>query len=235
MSDRMCRVTIAAGLAASFLHPSAVLADKASTAAAAVELAGTADGTTGTVGAPPNSRSTPDSSLVVDLSGQQSWDLLDDTDNTTLLVPLGAGAIMTGIEWNVTITTSGASWLSEAVSYFDGQDLDGTGLFLTPGVADGNPGTGTYTSGGVIDLTDNAIADIPIGPDGLLYIQLHESFDDVAGAPDATYDAPSTYTIYYIAGPRAVPTMGDTALILMALGLLLMGGIALRRRSRSTA
>jgi hypothetical protein len=235
MRNRTGRFTLAAGLAVTFLHPAAALADKASTAAEAVELAAKADGTTGTVGAPPPSRSTPDSSIVVDLSGQQSWDVLNDPDNTTLLVPLGPGAIMTGIEWDVTITTIGGSWLSEAVSYFDGQDLDGTGLFLTPGVGDGFSGTGTYTSGGVVDLTDNAIADIPVGPDGLLYIQLHESFDDNANAPDATYDSPSTYTIYYIAGPAAVPTLGDTALILMALGLLLMGGIALRRRSRSTA
>ena len=102
-------------------------------------------------------RSTPDSQVVVNIDTFASWDALDDPSNDTLIVPLGAGAIMTGIGWDVGITTVGGSYLSEARMYFDGQDLDGTGLFLTPGVADANSGTGTYSSGGILDLTDNGV------------------------------------------------------------------------------
>jgi hypothetical protein len=187
-------------------------------------------------------RSTPDSQIVVDIDMFASWDALDDPSNDTLIVPLGAGAIMTGIGWDVGITTVGGSYRSEARMYFDGQDLDGTGLFLTPGVADASSGTGTYSSGGVLDLTDNGITDIAIGPDGNLYIQFYEGYDDVADAIDANYDAPSSLTIAYIAGqapptptsnPDAlnpIPTMNRFGIIAMAALLLGVAVLVISRR-----
>jgi len=134
--------------------------------------------------------------IDIDVSDTQSWDGLDDSSNTILTVPIPAGKVVTGVGWDVNLTTVGASWLSEAVFYFDGMDQDGTGLFLTPGAADGFPGSGSYFSP-VIDLTDNGIPDIPILGDGLLYIQLFESFDDVADAVDADWTMPSTLTVVY--------------------------------------
>jgi hypothetical protein len=169
--------------------------------------------------------------LVLDISGEQSWDSLNDPSNTVLLVPLGAGASMTGIGWDVNLATIGASWLNEARFYFDGSDLDLTGLFLTPGFADATPGVGSYSSGGILDLTDNGIPDIPILADGTLYIQLNESFDDVADAADADWTAGSTLTIEYEGGAPAVPTVGEWGMV--ALGATLLGGVVvmtLRRR-----
>lgn len=168
--------------------------------------------------------------LVLDIAGEQSWDILNDPSNTVLVVPLGAGASMTGIGWDVNLTTVGGSWLSEARFYFDGSDQDLSGLFLTPGFADSFSGSGTYSSGGPLDLTDNAIPDIPILGDGNLYIQLNESFDDVNDAVDADWTAPSTLTIVYDA-PVVVPTVGQWGLIVLGVGLL--GGVmvmTLRRR-----
>jgi hypothetical protein len=144
-----------------------------------------------------NDRST---TLVLDISGEQSWDSLGDSSNTILQVPIPAGSLMTGIGWDVNIATVGASWLSEARLYFDGSDHDYYGLFLTPGVVDTTPGTGHYTSS-VIDLTDNGIPDIPIQADGILYIELFEGYDDVADAVDADWLNPSTLTIVYGAPP----------------------------------
>lgn len=145
-----------------------------------------------------NGRST---TLVLDISGEQSWDGLFDTSNTILKVQLGTGQVMTGIGWDVTIATVGASWLSEARVYFDGSDRDAYGLFLTPGVTDGFPGTGTYSSGGIIDLTDNGIPDIPILADGDLWIELFEGYDDVGDAVDADWLSTSTLTIVYEDAP----------------------------------
>jgi len=171
------------------------------------------------------------SQLVLDISGEQSWDLLDDPSNTVIAVPLGAGAIMTGIGWDTNLTTVGGSWLSEARFYFDGSDHDLMGLFLTPGVADGFSGSGSYSSGGIIDLTDNGIPDIPVLGDETLYIQLNESFDDVADAVDADWTAGSTLTIVYEGGGAAVPTVGQWGMIF--LGVAFLGGVvvvSLRRK-----
>lgn len=135
--------------------------------------------------------------IVYDISGQQSWDSLYDSSNTILYVPIPTGKVMTGIGWDVGIATVGGSYLSEATIYFDGSDRDGLGLFLTPGAGDFSPGTGYYSSP-VIDLTDNGIPDIPIQADGLLWIELFESYDDVADSVDADYlNVPSTLTIVY--------------------------------------
>lgn len=159
---------------------------------------------------------------VVDIAGEQSWDTLNDTSNTVIAVPLGAGASMTGIGWDVCLTTVGGSWLSEGRFYFDGSDQDLSGLFLTPGVGDNFSGSDCYSSGGTIDLSDNAIPDIPILADGNLYIQLFEGFDDVADAVDADWVAPSTLTIVYDP-PVAVPTVNEWGMIV--LGVALLGGV----------
>ncbi len=171
----------------------------------------------------------PDALTTIDITGYNSWDGLHAPPNEILQELLGAGAIMTGIGWDVTITTQGGSWLSEAVTYFDGQDLDDSGLFLTPGVGDGFPGTASYSSGGILDLTDVMIPNIPIGDDGTLYLEFFESFDDAADAIDATYDPTSTYDIAYIAG-APVPTVPTAAMILLAVALVGLGSLLLRRR-----
>lgn len=172
--------------------------------------------------------------LVVDISGLQSWDALNDPSNTVLAIPLGAGAAMTGIGWDVNLTTQGGSWRSEARFYFDGSDQDASGLFLAPGIADASSGSGSYSSGGVLDLTDNAIPDIPILGDGNLYIQLYESFDDANDVVDADWTAPSSLTIKYSGGgPPAVPTVGQWGLVLLGVGLL--GGVVVMTLRRKTA
>lgn len=189
----------------------------------------TADGST--VANPPDIEGAPDSMLQLDITGVESWDLLDDPDNTVLVEVLGPGAIMTGLGWDVTITTVGLSWLSEATTYFDGQDLDGMGLFLNPGFMDGMPGTGTYSD--LIDLTDEGIPNIPVGADQSLYLQFFESFDDVSDAVDANYDATSTYDIIGIGfitpGAFPVPTLSTIGLIALLTALAGVGVFLLRR------
>lgn len=168
--------------------------------------------------------------LMLDISGEDSWDPLNDADNTVLVVPLGTGASMTGIGWDVNLTTIGGSWLSEARFYFDAQDQDLSGLFLTPGVGNNVGGTNVnFASGGIIDLSDNAIPDIPILADGNLYIQLFEGFDDVPNGVDANWVTGSTLTIVYEGAP--VPTVNEWGMI--ALGATLLGGVVvmtLRKR-----
>jgi len=183
----------------------------------------------------------PDSMISIDITGIENFDGLDDPDNTILIEAVGVDCIMTGIGWDVTLSTVGASWLSEAVTYFDGVDLDGMGLFLTVGVGDDMPGTATYSSGGIIDLTDNGIPNIPF-PDGDLYMQFHESFVDNPNAADSTYLATSTYDIAGIfcagdtsgAGPMfdvtGIPTLSQVGLVILLLLLATVGLILVRRQ-----
>lgn len=176
------------------------------------------------------------STLVLDIAGSDSWDALGDPSNTVLVVPLTTGDMMTGIGWDVTLTTVGGSWLSEARFYFDGSDQDLSGLFLTPGAGNSFPGTSVFfSSGGIIDLTDNGIPDIPVLADGNLYIELHESFDDAGDAVDATWIAPSELTIA-LDTAAGVPTVTQWGLIALT-GLLLVGGafVVSRHLSAKTA
>lgn len=172
-------------------------------------------------------------SMVLDISGEQSWDGLDDTSNTVLVVPLGSGASMTGVGWDVNLTTQGGSWLSEARFYFDGSDHDFSGLFLAPGIADGFAGSGSYSSGGVLDLSDNGIPDIPILGDGNLYIQLFESFDDAADTVDGDWTAGSTLTLVYDGGGPVIPTVSEWGLIILTALLLAGGAFLIVRRTRT--
>jgi hypothetical protein len=215
----------------------AVHAEK--TAGHGLLMSTTIDGTT-TVN-PPGIDGVPDTTVSVDVTGQEHWDDQGDPSNTVLNEVLGEGAMMTGVGWNVTIATIGGSWFSEAVVYFDGADLDGSGLFLTPGAGEGAPGTMNFQSGGILDLSDNGVANIPILADGILYMELFESFDDVADAADSEYidDAGIVGdSIYDIAGfgivqggPPVieVPTASTVGLLTLLLGLAAFGVYRLRR------
>ena len=94
----------------------------------------------------------------------------------------------------MTLTTVGASWLSEAQISFQGD------VFLTVG-ADDFPGSGSYSSGGVILLADVGIPNIGI-VDGSMPIEFFEGFDDVPDAVDAIY-TDGELTIEYIGALRS--------------------------------
>jgi len=151
----------------------------------------------GTTNTPIVPNSTPNSSVTIDfgLLVGDSWDGQADASN--VVANCMTGGSITGVEWTgVTVETVGASWLSEPAILFT--DSSGTGgVSLAVGNGDDAPGVATYSSGGIIDLTDNAIPDVvPLG-DGLLRIELFEGFDDVADAIDANYTA-GTVDVYGI-------------------------------------
>ena len=158
-----------------------------------------------------------------DITGAQSWDGYGMAANevraidvaTLVGLPSGSAVTMTGIGWDLTIETVGTSWLSEATIYFDDNiSPDGTGLFLTPGAGDGFAGTATYTSGGLLDLTDNGIDNISL-PDGLLRLEFYESYDDYAGAVDADYLATSVLHLDIVPEPASLALLGLGTLSLL--------------------
>ena len=180
-----------------------------------------------TAGQLPQTGTLTSGTFDVNLSDVESWDAQGSANNVVMLVDVNAAlggvgaASMTGIGWDVTISTVGASWLSEAGAYFDDNIApDGLGLFLSPGAGNDAPGTASFSSGGIIDLSDNNIADIALA-DGILRIEFIEGFDDVPGAIDAFMSG--TFTI--AADYNAVPAPAGLAI----LGL---GGLVATRRRR---
>ena len=135
-----------------------------------------------------------------------SWDVKGDPSNVVLaidvaaLAGLGSGnpATMTGAGWDLTIDTDTpglGSWLSEAVIEFDENVSPGANwISLSPGYGDDFSGTASYSSGGIVDFTDNLLPDIYL-PDGLLRIEFFEDYDDADDAIDALYSAGSSITI----------------------------------------
>ena len=158
-----------------------------------------------------------------DISGAESWDSYGAATNEVHAIdvadlvglPSGAAVTMNGIGWDVTIETIGASYLSEATMYFDDNIApDGIGLFLTPGIADDFPGLATYTSGGIIDLSDAGIGNIAL-PDGLLRLEFHEGYDDAAGQVDANYLATSVLHLDIVPEPASLSLIGLGTLALI--------------------
>ena len=139
--------------------------------------------------------------VTILLDGMESMDAYLDVDNYIVHRMLSRGpSLMIGFGWNLNLQTVGDSWLADFKLYFDGADRDGSGLHLTPGPNDQNPGTKTYSSP-VVYLGDVGIADIPILDDGKIYIELYEAYDDYPGSVDGTYEMPSEVTVEHTVAP----------------------------------
>lgn len=152
--------------------------------------------------------------MTFDISGFQSNDAQGSALNQHLIVALGAGAEVTGIGWDVNLTSIGGSWGSEAVISFGGQ------INLTPS-GDGFPVTNMNYQSGIVDLSDIALPNITVDGAGNLDIEFFESFVDNGGTGDTLYEAGSTITL----AVKGIPTPGSLAV----LGL---GGLVAGRRRR---
>jgi len=155
----------------------------------------------------------------IDLSGVHFNDAQGSALNQILTIPIFEGAQITGIGWDVDLTSIGASWGSEAVMRFNGRsDID-----IAVGIGDTFPVTNAnYSSFGVIDLTDAGFPNILIGADGNLEIEFFESFVDNEGTGDAFFEEGS---ILIIQGFPIIPSPG----VLAMFGL---SGLAVSRRNR---
>ncbi len=157
-----------------------------------------------------------------DVAGIQSVNALGDAGNAIRTLNIGAGSEVTGIGWNVSLNAIAPSYLSEMAVTFG----DSTTYFvnLTPGNAP-NPGTASYSSGGIVDLVGLGF-NFAVGSDGLLNMQFFESFDDGPGVDGEWVSGSLSLQI-----AQVVPEPSTYAL--MAMGLLAMGAYARRRGNQS--
>ncbi|RYG45140.1 PEP-CTERM sorting domain-containing protein [bacterium] len=159
-------------------------------------------------------------SVTIDVTGATSAGFFADPGNSVFTQNIGAGSTVTGIEFNVNVTAYDPSLLYElAWAVYPTGALDGVSDYLSYNPSDDRPGTGTISSGGLLNFDSESFE---VGADGLLNLELFEDFDD--DGLDALYNSGS-FTVHYT---NAVPEPASMA----ALGF---GALALLRRRRKSA
>jgi hypothetical protein len=156
--------------------------------------------------------------LVVDLVDVFTYDEFLDPDNIVEFYNIGAFSEVVGVAFDIEVYADDPSYLSEAFIAFTDSAIT-TGVFLTPGIGDDFPGTGTYSDSA--DLTALGL-NFLVGADGLLRLEYAEGYDDFVDDWDGILNGTITFT--YAAA--AVPEPASWAMMIAGFGLI---GSAMRR------
>ena len=162
------------------------------------------------------------SSLLIDVAGAQSVGLAGTPGNTVMSFNVGAHALIQSVDWRVTLTAFGASWLSDmALSFGSSAGIDG--VWFTPGSENHN---GSMSYVGTANLAELGLA-FQVQADGILRLEFSELMKDQGpGIADGQWDA-GQVTVGFTS---AVPEPASYGL--MALGLLALGGMASLKSQR---
>lgn len=133
----------------------------------------------------------------------------------TLTHNFGVAGNVVFIEFNLNLTATDPSWVSEAIIFVDGAS-DGLGDFEAWISAD----YGAPDAPGFFQYAGSMVVDIE-SPAGFVAVTCAEAFSD-APTPDAVYGAGSSVTVHF----EAVPAPGAMALVGAA------GAVSIRRRRR---
>ena len=160
--------------------------------------------------------------LNIDTTGVTTYGEQGDPGNTVFTFDIGADSHVTGIGYDVNLTAFDPSYLSEITVGFTPSDPSLGGVFLAPAFDQDAPGSGNFTSGGIIDLVGQGL-DFNVSDDGTLRLEFFESFTDAGVNPNGQFDS-GTLSVQY----DAVPEPSTWALL--GLGIVGTGVVALRRR-----
>lgn len=162
--------------------------------------------------------------VVVDVSGIQSYDLVGTPGNTVLVFDVGSLATITSVSWNFTFTAYDPSWLADFEVHF-GSTAGLDGVVFTPS---DTWDAGTESHSGSANLVDLGLS-FDVGADGKLRIEFAENYKDLgAGVADGQWDS-GTLTIGYDNHLAAAVPEPETYAMMM-LGLGIVGALARRRR-----
>jgi len=163
--------------------------------------------------------------LVIDVTNAKSYGPVDSTGNTAASYFVGAGARITGIAWDVSITSYGINRLGDAHFMYGPEASYWTSITLTPaGVGDYYTGTKSYQ--GSNSFTDPVFIKT-LGPTGLLYTQFYDYFPYSGGSTHVRWNS-GTITLTYepAAVTGGVPEPATWAMMLGGLGAI---GAGMRR------
>ncbi len=163
----------------------------------------------------------PNVTYTIDVSGYQFNDSQGSSINETLSILFGNNQLITGIGWDVTLSTIGASWASEATMLFSTDAAPQSDFFLNV-ADDAAPVSNQQYQSGIIDLTDAGLSNLGSGPSlWTLEIEFFESFVDNTGTGDAFFEQGSVLHIAVFEMPAPGP-----------LSVLGLGGLFAARRRR---
>jgi hypothetical protein len=164
-------------------------------------------------------------SLLIDVAGAQSVDLAGTPGNTVMSFNVGANALITSVDWEVSLTAFGASWLSDMELRF-GSSAGNDGTWFTPGSENHN---GSMSYAGTANLAEMGLA-FQVQADGILRLEFSELMKDQgAGIADGQWDA-GRVTVGFTS---AVPEPASYGL--MAIGLLAVGGLVSLKSRRDSS
>nr|WP_145550069.1 PEP-CTERM sorting domain-containing protein [Variovorax boronicumulans] len=146
--------------------------------------------------------------VIVDVAGMADMDERGAAGNVVKELMIGAGAIIESLKWDIHLSSYDPSYLSEMKLTFS--DSLGNGVTFTPGGGDDFQGSSKYT--GFQDLRE-ILQQFPLGDDGLLRLEFHDAYKDLAfDEPEGIWDY-GTLTF----GVSTVPEPQVFALMLSAL------------------
>lgn len=160
--------------------------------------------------------------LVIEFAGTPSVDALNDALNVRWVLDVAPGALVDAIDYQLSLSTVGPSWLSEAGVLIT--NSAGHGIKLQPGFSTDAEGSASFSGSASLAALNMAFN---VGSDGKLNFQVYEHYDDAIGSVDAVFTAGSI-TLGGVA-VTAVPEPASYGL--MSLGLLGMAGVLRRRRT----
>ncbi|MCV2354311.1 PEP-CTERM sorting domain-containing protein [Paucibacter sp. B2R-40] len=157
--------------------------------------------------------------LSIDVSNTASFDALGASANTVITRSVAPNSMINSLEWNVSLSAFGDSWLQDMRVRIGNSAGDGITLTLD---SLQEPGTKSYI--GSADLNALGFA-FQLAGDGLLRLEFYEDYDDVTGVADGQWNSGTLS----FAGISAVPEPNSYGLL--AVGLLALGHNARRCRN----
>jgi hypothetical protein len=142
--------------------------------------------------------------FTVDIAGTPDNDERGAVTNAIRDIYVGSLASITAFKWNVNVTSSPGSYLSEMQITFS--DTAGNGITFTPGSGDDFDGTADYS--GFQDFRDLGLV-FGVAGDGILRLEFHDLYKDLAfDEPEGMWNAGTlTFSVAEVPEPPVFALM----------------------------
>jgi hypothetical protein len=143
-----------------------------------------------------------------DVAGIPSVDPRGSSNNFVMFINIGHGNIVQGTGWDVTLeTVAPGSWLSDIAVLVTPVGVPNVGFTFRPGGNTDSPGGPTsFSSNGIIKLSDVAIPDMMAGTGGFIRLEFFETVDDGVNTTDGLWTSGAIFlqTGFEVPAPACV-------------------------------